>query len=233
MQWLKCVGFTHLYILPVARYAPYTNTHPTHFTYSRTHANLVSVNCCSLVYIILGRVHILYFLFLFQVTGTTYVSSAHFKDDDYRQSFNIRRELKPNTIPSVFKWSNETNIRKPQKLCKSCSHNGRAAPKYGPPSASCGRPPILDTESDDLMECREDNDENQPQSTDDHTVAPNDPDYADEPKPLLEQLQAARLRIEEQQQKLNQIGLEKFGHERFSIDPKKINSIPVFHHTIF
>ena len=59
----------------------------------------------------------------------------------------------------------------------------------------------MDIESGDLMECIEDNEELQPQSTADYTVAPNDHDYADEPKPLLEQLQAARLHIEEQQQK--------------------------------
>ena len=71
------------------------------------------------------------------------------------------------------------------------------------------------------MECIEDNEELQPQSIVDYTVAPNDHDYAEEPKPLLE-LQAVRLHIEEQQQNLDQIGLEKFGLERFSTDPKKI-----------
>ena len=92
-----------------------------------------------------------------------------------------------------------TKNRKPPKFRKSCSLSGRAVPRYGLPSASCGRPPLLDTESGELMECIEDNEEVQSQPIVDYTVAPNGHDYAEEPKPLLEQLQTARLRLVEQQ----------------------------------
>ena len=73
-------------------------------------------------------------------------------------------------------------IRKPPTLRKSSSHSGRAASRYGLLFASCGRPPLLQTESGDLMEWVKDNEEVKPQSTVDYTVAPTYHYYADEPK---------------------------------------------------
>ena len=42
---------------------------------------------------------------IFQISGQTVVCSKHFLKDDYKGWYNVKKMLKPNTVPSVFDWT--------------------------------------------------------------------------------------------------------------------------------
>ena len=53
---------------------------------------------------------IIIMLLFFQITDSTTVCKAHFKDEDFKWS-PVRRTLKPSAVPSIFSWKDEPNPR--------------------------------------------------------------------------------------------------------------------------
>ena len=156
-----------------------------------------------------------------QVTNGTYVCSAHFKADDYRNSFGIckRRSLKPSAVPSVFSWANVKQARKEPKSRSTSA----------PPSA-CVAPTSTTVVTDiDVVETLVSVESICP-GRDSPTAVPTstcwprgqDHDYADQPTTAEEKLEYARLYIAECEAKIKALEANKFSIDRFAGDTKMI-----------
>lgn len=178
-------------------------------------------------------------VFALQITATTYVCSAHFLDTDYTTPQYVKRALlMPSAVPSQFVWTLSKKKRKPPVIRESLPSSGKAMKRRATSETNNSK---AQTSSNSLGHASTKRQCTITKSSDHTTVEvsdtmPNndivsnittvifrtDHDYDVQPISQSEQLEAARQRIQELEDELEKVRVEKFGLERFSNDPKLI-----------
>ncbi|CAC5390003.1 unnamed protein product [Mytilus coruscus] len=150
---------------------------------------------------------------MFNISDQTVVCSRHFKPTDFKWT-PVRKTLKPDSVPSIFDWSNQVTPRReifkhpvPQKRPRSASED-----EAGDDAADLGCEPIPEFQDGDLSLCA----------------------FDEISSPRVLELEKTLQEKEEEIQRLQEkLQIERFGIFRFSKDDSMISFYTGHVHYIF